>query len=128
MDKGTDVLAEAFDKVYNKRLSNLARFIFWDPSPEIADNKQTRAMNLSYNLSPNPAQNQQQLRLQLNQSGLVQVDILDVYGRLIQQAFNGQLEKGNQQLDINLSNLSANNYYYRITTNQGMPTIPISIL
>jgi len=76
---------------------------------------------------PNPAQNTQQLKIELTEAGLVKIEILDKQGNPIQTVFEGNKTTGEHVFTVNTSKLATGNYLYRITTPKGVSTKKIVV-
>lgn len=70
-------------------------------------------------LYPNPAQDRVFLDIQVLQSTSAQIDLYAADGRKLGQLFQGELLSGRQILDLQLPNLPAGVYQYRLATDQG---------
>ncbi|MEO1626285.1 MAG: T9SS type A sorting domain-containing protein [Bacteroidota bacterium] len=71
---------------------------------------------------PNPSATNQTLEFETSQAGIVMVDIIDKNGQVVRQLFNGQLEAGSHQLEVDVQDLSGFVHYYRITDANGQST------
>jgi hypothetical protein len=67
----------------------------------------------SFDVSPNPAQNRATLRLSLERSGPVSVEIFDETGRAVMPAITSRHNKGDIRISLDLSNLPAGAYELR---------------
>lgn len=72
--------------------------------------------NKTFNLSvyPNPAADEATIEFGLEKSSRVQVDVLDLSGRTVLQAFSGLREPGRQHVSVNSSALAAGTYFCRV--------------
>ena len=68
---------------------------------------------------PSPANKNQTLEFQVSQEGRVTVEILDESGRLVRQLFSKNMDKGAHNMNVSVSDLSPQIYFYRITTDEG---------
>ena len=64
---------------------------------------------------PNPASDRTTIELMLPSRTDLSIDIFDLLGRHTLTVFRGRANAGLQQFSINLSNLSAGTYIYRIS-------------
>ncbi|MEM9051839.1 MAG: M43 family zinc metalloprotease [Bacteroidota bacterium] len=72
---------------------------------------------------PNPASQRLSLNIDLMNSQIVRIDLLDAYGRIVQSPFSGMMPSGNQNLDIELNNsLAVGMYFIRLTADDGSST------
>ena len=78
-------------------------------------------------LYPNPAQNSATLELSLVQDSKVNISIYDLSGKEINTIFNGTLNSGKNEIEINTSNLSNGIYYTKISNKNSVKTIKLSI-
>jgi len=68
---------------------------------------------------PSPAQKNQTLEFKVSQEGKVRVEILDENGRLVKPLFSKNMDAGKQNINVSVSDLSPQIYFYRITTDEG---------
>lgn len=68
---------------------------------------------------PSPAHKNQTLEFEVHQEGRVTVEILDESGRLVRQLFSKNMDAGKQNMNVSVSDLSPQIYFYRITTDEG---------
>jgi hypothetical protein len=66
-------------------------------------------------LYPNPTQNLSVLEYSLEKPVNVQIDILDVSGRIISNVFDGNQSSGIQRLNIQTGQLDQGIYFIRVT-------------
>jgi hypothetical protein len=71
---------------------------------------------LRHTLNPNPFINQAKLSYELENNTQVEINLYDSSGDLIKTLFSAKQEAGKQELQLNLCNLPAGLYFYRITT------------
>ena len=65
-------------------------------------------------LQPNPTTKQTNLRLSLNKSASINVTLFDILGKDMKLLYHGALESGHQSIPLDVSGLSAGEYYVRI--------------
>jgi hypothetical protein len=65
-------------------------------------------------LMPNPATDVAQAIFEATGKDRVSVDLLDVTGRLVREAFQGQLGTGQQRVEIQLGGLQGGIYFVRV--------------
>lgn len=68
-------------------------------------------------LYPNPANEQVFVNYKLDKAASVQVNILDLTGKIVAQDFRGNLAAGNQQALLNISGLAAGIYFVELNAN-----------
>ena len=71
------------------------------------------------NVFPNPAQKNQVLEFFTQQDGKVKIEILDAAGRVVKMVADKNLIQGKQKIEVNLQDLNAQVYFYRITGKNG---------
>ena len=128
--------AKAIGKVYpipfpeqmipkQEKLSNHEKriFLLLDPSVDFSlddwntiTNEEGKHQAIAY---PNPAQKNQTLEFDVPQDGKVTIEILDKNGRLVKSLFSRNMDVGKQNINVSVSDLSPQIYFYRITTNEG---------
>ncbi len=81
-----------------------------------------------YQIFPNPASDELNISLFLNQEAVVQYQLMDPSGRIIQETSLGQLEAGEQKTHVDVSDLSVGVYYigFQIGSNQTIEKIVIT--
>ena len=98
-----------------------AMFLLLDPNAP-ADAPGERGIGNS-SFYPNPAVATTQLEYEVKKSGPVSVDLLDKDGNKLRTLLaETQQEKGSQQQSLNLSDLPAGTYFYKIVTKSGTQT------
>lgn len=63
---------------------------------------------------PNPATDEAQAQFSLVKSGLVQLDLLDMTGRLVQRVHSGNMAVGTQRVELPVRSLQAGLYFIRL--------------
>lgn len=73
-------------------------------------------IGLSINASPNPATTQLRFDLEIEQSGIYNISIYGVDGKMIDVVANRNFATGNTQLIYNVEHLNAGLYMYRVVS------------
>ena len=68
---------------------------------------------------PSPARKNQTLEFDVPQEGKVTVEILDESGRLVKSLLSKNMNAGKQNINVSVSDLSPQIYFYRITIDEG---------
>lgn len=93
-------------------------FVLMDPSnPELPGDDLAPV-----SIFPNPTAAKQSISVDLRQSGIVKVELVDADGKLLDTLFNGNLGSGSNQIEVDLSDYSGSQYFYKITTPEGIET------
>lgn len=79
-------------------------------------------------LSPNPAIGQTQLTFRLSNYQNVEINIVDINGKLIQSVLNDKMNEGQHTVDINLQNLSSGVYYCVMNANEKSSTVKLVVM
>jgi len=82
--------------------------------PDIPEKEDYDAINI-----PNPFTDNTTLQYSLKKDDFVKIDVYDMQGRLVQQAFEGNQKAGTHQINLDGSDLSAGIYFGNISTSQG---------
>lgn len=80
----------------------------------------------SVNLYPNPTKNEANIKLSLEKNEKLEVVIFDVLGKAVGSTIEMELEKGDQEIQINTSHLS--NGVYFVQLNSGNKTAKIELI
>ena len=110
---------------------NNTGYIYFDFNPPIQTNTTRNTLfdptlgikpigNMQFNMQPNPTFDRSRITLQLNQADDVQVSVLDVSGRLIQNRKLGKLAAGEHQFQT--ESLPAGTYLVRIQAGVNVQT------
>ncbi|MBK9150954.1 MAG: T9SS type A sorting domain-containing protein [Saprospiraceae bacterium] len=70
--------------------------------------------NQLFSITPNPANDLVQLHLQLNKSGIYQLEITDINGRKIMSIADMQLDYGEQEIQLDINHLGAGLYVLKL--------------
>jgi hypothetical protein len=70
--------------------------------------------NQLFSLTPNPANDLVQLHLQLNKSGIYQLEISDINGRKVMSIADMQLDYGEQEIQLDINELGAGLYVVKL--------------
>lgn len=81
----------------------------------------------SIKLFPNPAQDKATLSFFLDNNVNVTVQVLDAVGRLVATVANGNMDKGQQSVEINTANFAAGAYNVVIKTDAGTATQRLTV-
>jgi len=76
----------------------------------------------SVNIFPNPINSQPTIEIYLKNSGLVNISILDIHGRVVTELQKGEMQSGKNQLTWNAENISAGIYFCRLQTGNDLMT------
>ena len=87
------------------------------------DNEQINSSSDWVNLYPNPSSDNQNLVLFLQKNSKLSVDLYDVQGRLIKLVYEGKQNGGETKLKVDINNLSAGMYIYKITAGDKVKSI-----
>ncbi len=97
------------DQTTTNRLTNTT-------SVNVAQNE-----NLSFTAFPNPFTNNTTIQVKTNETGIVNMQLYDVNGKLVKAVYNGLLEKGiTKQVRINAEGLTPGLYICRLQTKTGI--------
>ena len=97
-----------------------ARFLLLDPAAPAAGPATRGTVTTSF--YPNPAAPVSQLEYEVKKAGPVTVTLLDKNGREMRTLLTENEEKGPHSHQLNLQDLPAGTYYYKITTKSGSET------
>lgn len=86
------------------------------PSAALAGQASVESL-LVMDLFPNPAMTENTIRFLLNESGKLNVDLIDIQGKMVKNVFNGTQEKGAYVISVDINSLPAGTYFYRLTFN-----------
>ncbi len=90
-----------------------ARFYLTNPAAaqSVTVNENLVAQVSSTSVFPNPAHDAASISFSLQQNSYVQATLLNAAGQTVANIYNGNLNKGNQLLKVNISNMEAGIYY-----------------
>lgn len=77
---------------------------------------------------PNPFKERTQIRIDLQQTTDVTLTIFDVLGRKVRTLTDRQLQAGSHYISFNPENLSSGVYFARLTTDNGVQSIPMTFV
>lgn len=100
------------------------RFILMDPNGKGAEVAEAAELGIY----PNPASVQSTLTYEVPVSGQVRVDLLSKSGQVLRTVYEGEQDAGQYDLDVNVSNLGTDIYYYRVTASDRIQTKRFSIV
>ncbi len=88
----------------------------------LLDHPKVSAQDLARSVAvfPNPASTSQQLSFEVAYAGAVSVDLINMQGQVVKSLFDGTLDAGVHQLDVDLTEQTANQFIYRITDQNGV--------
>ena len=72
---------------------------------------------------PNPSTNSNTINYEVLSKGKVKIELLDKEGFVIRTVMETAKEKGTYSLEVNISDLQQNLYFYRITDNSGTNSV-----
>ena len=75
-------------------------------------------LNEMLKVGPNPAKNYLQINLQLANTEVLQLDLIDLAGRSIARVVNGSYDAGNWQFIVDTHRFAAGQYFCRVTTSE----------
>lgn len=73
----------------------------------------------NFNIFPNPAVHTATIQFENNMNQNIEVELLDLNGRLLKTISNGLLNKGTQELIIDVSEIHSGIYFIRLTNEEG---------
>ena len=92
-------------------------FLLMDPAnPQFAEGPG------DINIYPNPASGKQTIAIDLQEASIVKVKLIDTDGKILETLFNGNLVKGSNDIEVDLSERDGQQYFYKITTPNGTKT------
>ena len=111
---------EHFKKGIGKRWHKKGIAFLLMPTEDEKETKKSNTKDVNdVQLYPNPAQNQQQLKVNVKEAGLVKIVLLDRQGKPIQTVFEGNKPAGEHIFEVDTQNLATGNYTYQIVTPTG---------
>jgi photosystem II stability/assembly factor-like uncharacterized protein len=90
----------------------------YDPSLSTHDLQLNQVVNLRN--FPNPFQHQTTIEYELTQSGYVDINLLDMNGRLVKNLFSGQKQNGTHTIQMNASDLNQGMYLIGFKMNESV--------
>lgn len=84
--------------------------------------------NIITNNYPNPFNPTTKINFDIYEDGIVEIDIFDISGRIIESLMNKKLTKGNYKVTWDASGYSSGTYFYRIKVNDKAITKKIMLL
>ncbi|MEL6558907.1 MAG: T9SS type A sorting domain-containing protein [Bacteroidota bacterium] len=92
-------------------------FLLMDPdNPKLGEESQ------EITVYPNPTAGKQTIAINLPEPSIVKVELIDSDGKILKTLFNGNLNKGSNDLSVDLTGLDGQQYFYKITTPNGTDT------
>ncbi len=82
----------------------------------------------SIRLYPNPVSNEATVDLNLNESGTVVITVYDITGKVVANAFTGEMNSGINTVKINTSDIPAGIYFTTIISNNVKKTLKTAII
>lgn len=76
---------------------------------------------------PNPVQNEATLQVSMNATSEVSVVVTDLSGKVVATVFNGNVNAGTTEFNINMANFTSGMYYTTIRTGNTVKTIKMSV-
>lgn len=80
-----------------------------------------------FSVSPNPVKNFARVSLKTVTTADARIELYDVLGSKVEIRNAGMLSQGDHSFDFDMSNLSDGMYYFRITLDNYIKTIPVSV-
>lgn len=112
LDNKASIFFDFNDPIITNTVSNLIQMIVATDTPT----KQAIAMQLM----PNPLNDTGQLRYQLEEAAQLQIDLLDINGRMLKKLMDRvDQAAGEHQLDIDMTDFVNGVYYLRLRTDRG---------
>lgn len=81
-----------------------------------------------FSVSPNPAKDFAVVSFNIHQASKVQISLIDVMGKVINNVADAQMTAGNHDVTVNTSNLASGLYMVKITTEKGSVTQRVSVV
>ncbi len=103
--------------------SNYRIFTTWDPTDVIDINDIS-----NINVKPNPANYLSIINITLNNNAKTQIDIIDISGRIIRNAINKFMEKGNYSLKLNLVDIESGYYFLKLQSGNSIKVVPLIVI
>ncbi|MEL6593506.1 MAG: T9SS type A sorting domain-containing protein, partial [Bacteroidota bacterium] len=97
-----------------RALHSPVRFVLWDGNAPLEEARQEEIR-----VFPNPARNNNEVRLRLEEAGQVKIQILNKDGELVRTVVNEQKSAGEHTQSIDLQGLEPGLYFYQIQTPRG---------
>ncbi len=112
-------------RVTTRLTTDLPGLFFFQLIGELPPPNATQApeLSLAYDLFPNPAHDQIQLQLELEENMRAEFRILNLLGEMVQAPVQENLQAGTAQLEFDLQHLSNGIYFLSIATAQGQKSI-----
>ncbi len=114
-----------FQRFGLKKMWHPARFILLDPKekmPDFPPNFEQDESEPQALIFPNPSQNTNTLKFDVQQAGYVQINLINAQGKIVKTILNESKSEGTHSLKTDLQNLKTGVYYYQITTPSGTET------
>jgi PKD repeat protein len=73
----------------------------------------------TFDVYPNPAQDNTMVEFNLSENSSVNVEMMDMSGKVVQQIYNGSLATGNHRIPVSTAELSSGIYLVRLMTGEG---------
>ena len=80
------------------------------------------SQNMSFNVYPNPVVNSANIKVYLNESSDVHIQIIDMSGRLVQSLNRNDLQKGDNTIGLNVSDLDKGTYIVKMVADNVVGT------
>jgi photosystem II stability/assembly factor-like uncharacterized protein len=75
----------------------------------------------NFSVFPNPSNDYQDISLsELTPNSFCSIELFDLRGNLVKQVYSGLSESSNLEIRVDLSNLAAGSYFYRVKTEAGV--------
>lgn len=89
------------------------------------NNEQSAIPLIEAQVYPNPVQSITHLKLILNQSGQTQITLFDMQGKILLNIYEGNIEAGSNEFEINLENYKPGNYFIKILQGNSNSTLQL---
>lgn len=101
---------------FQKMFTPVAFLLMNPDNPRLSDGPE------DITIYPNPTAGKQTIAIDLPDAGIVKVELIDAEGKILETLFNGNLNKGSNNLPVDLTGLDGQQYFYKITTPSGSET------
>lgn len=109
----------------NLDINHIIRILLLEPNTKEGVNIVTVNQLHQAKAFPSPAVNSQTLDFEMQQEGEVLIEIIDAQGRVVKTLFKGERSQGANTLNVDISQLKGQSFFYRITNNSGISTLKI---
>ena len=86
------------------------------PEDEIGSDRGAHSLHVF----PVPALNRQTIYFELKTDGKINIEIISQDGKLLRNIYSGELNKGQHNMEVNISNLQSDVFFYRVSGEGGV--------